>query len=127
MQRKISRLISIPFLLASILFIPGKSHEVNLKNNYSTDRSCTDEENIVQDFEGSFDKNRVLIDRINEKTNVIDFLGLGPSQYPENRMVKESKKMWDTFECHLSRFTEKYKPKTKDVFNGYNSSLSNLE
>tara|TARA_Y100001968_G_C19069170_1_gene577476 strand:- start:226 stop:609 length:384 start_codon:yes stop_codon:yes gene_type:complete len=127
MQRRFSRLISIPFFLASILFFPVASREGNLKNNYPTNISCTDEQNIVQDFEGSFDKNLVLIDRINEKTNIIDFFGIGPSQYPENRMVQESKKMWDTFECYLSRFTEKYKPKTKDVFNGYNSSLSNLE
>ena len=124
MQIKFSRSISIPFFLASILFIPGESNEVNFKNNYPKNRSCTEEQNIVKNFEGSFNENRVLIDRINEKTNVIDLIGIGPSRYPENRMVQESKKFWHTFEYHLSRFTEKYKPKTKDVFNGFNSSLS---
>ena len=135
MHRNSLRLISIPFFLLTIIFIPGKCHELNLKNNNPKNRtgkikniSCSHEKKIIQDFERSFDhENRALIDRVNVQNNLIDFLGLGPDQYPENRMVKESKNMWNTFECHLSRFSEKYKRKTKDIFNGYNSSLSNLE
>ncbi len=100
-----------------------KNRTGNIKNI-----SCSDDKKVLQDFERSFDhKNRALIDRVNPQNNFIDFFGLGPEQYPENRMVKESKKMWNAFECHLSRFSEKYKRKTKDIFNGYNSSLSNLE
>ena len=134
MQRSFLRLISIPFFLISMIFIPGECHDLSLENNNpknSTGKikkdSCSDEKK-VQDFERSFDhQNRALIDRVNPQHNFIDFFGIGPEQYPENRMVLESKKMWNTFECHLSRFSEKYKSKTKDIFNGYNSSLSNIE
>jgi len=135
MQANSSRLIAIPFFLVTLFFMPGETNEINLKSNHPKNISgklqnisCADQENVVSDFERSFDhKNRVLIERVNESNNFIDFLGIGPSRYPENRMVKESKKMWDTFECHLSRLSEKYKLNTKDIFNGYNSSLSNFE
>ena len=135
MQRKLSKLISISFLLTGIFLMPVESNDENLKSNYSKNNlskinniSCNDERYVLHDFEGSFDhENLTMINRVNEKNNIIDFFGIGPSRYPENRIVQESKKMWDTFECHLSRFTEKYKPKTKDIFNGYSSSLSEFE
>ena len=135
MQRKFPKLISIALFLSAILFIPGESNEANFENNYSKNKTskikrmaCSDDENIIQDFDKSFDhENRRLIERVDERNNFIDFFGIGPSRYPENRIVQESKKMWDTFECHLSRFTEKYKHKTTDIFNGYNSSLSEFE
>ena len=117
MNVNFARLITVALSFSSLFLIPGESHEVEFKNNDSNDKIikvdnilCADDNLLVKDFEKSFDhKNRALIDRVNEKDNLIDLLGIGPSRYPENRMVQESKKLWDTFECHLSEFSEKNK------------------
>ncbi len=135
MKTNLSRFISISLFLSGMIFVPGQSEELKLKNNSFQNKiskinniSCTDEQNIIQDLERSFDhENRTLINRVNEKNNIKDFFGIGPNRYPENRMVQESKKMWDTFECHMSKISERFKPMTKDIFNGYNSSLSELD
>tara|TARA_Y100001968_G_C19440452_1_gene762248 strand:- start:1123 stop:1551 length:429 start_codon:yes stop_codon:yes gene_type:complete len=137
MKRCFSRLVIASLFFSASFSIPLLSHDLSLKNNYSKSKkynysksktkkiSCKDQENLVQDFERSFDyKERALIDRVNEKNNFIDFWGIGPNRFPENRMVQESKRLWDTFECHLSKFSKESTPESKDIFNGFNSSLS---
>ena len=80
MNVNFARLITVALSFSSLFLIPGESHEVEFKNNDSNDKIikvdnilCADDNLLVKDFEKSFDhKNRALIDRVNEKDNLID-------------------------------------------------------
>ena len=79
----------------------------------------------ITSFNNSFDYNgKTLLKRVNAEDNFHDLMGFGPYRYPENRMVYEAKELWDNFQEQLQYQTSKEKKYTDDIFNGYDSSLS---
>tara|TARA_Y100001968_G_scaffold321489_1_gene355968 strand:+ start:4834 stop:5253 length:420 start_codon:yes stop_codon:yes gene_type:complete len=98
------------------------------ENMLLTESQCNEPSKTIIDFENSFDyQGLTLIERVHWKHNLMDLLGLGPNWFPENRMVYESKQLWKNFENKLKEHSSNKKKYTQDIFNGFDSSLSQLK
>ena len=106
----------------------------NLDKKYKKYIYCEDSKAVQDVFEQALYKNsynQVQSQKVSSQLD--DFLGSkylfsekkSISGYPENRIVRDSEAVWETYNIFLEKQLNPISKNTNDIYNGFNSSIGN--